>query len=317
MEAREHKAIAQRKKQFNFYCAAVLNIPLLLVFSILLPNQTAVGCSVIGRVIEGNQQTPVGKALCQGQAITLQSPVVVACLKSRRVVKVKDTSDLEQCNYVPSIRCTSSRANCQRTRTETVANKPTLIKPYGVLLQPKPDEFTWLKVAGAERYRVVLDAVSRPMTKQFTTENRLVLKPPAGTFSIVVQGMQGNKVLASSVTTFDTLSDQNLRKVNQQLATVDRMSATPVEKVLLKLSILADRGLVNDAIGLLESQKDESAVLTRTLADLYRDEGELEKALATYEKAKTLASRKGNREELTNAQEGYRLVSSWLQQSGS
>jgi hypothetical protein len=318
MEAREHKAIAQRKKQFYFHCVAVLNIPLLLVFSILLPNQTAVGCSIIGRVIEGNQQAPVGKALCQGQAITFHLPVVVACVKTRQVVKVKDTKDLERCTQGPTIiRCMASRANCQRVRSETVSSKPILIKPYGVILRPQPIEFTWLRVTGADRYRIVIDGINRPMSKQFTSETRIVLKPPSGTFSIVVQGMQGDNVLASAVTTFDTLSDQVSRRLDQQLAIVDRFSTTPAEKVLLKVSILSDRGLVSDSIKLLESQVGGNVVLIRTLAEMYRDEGELGQALATYEKAKTLAVREGDREELIRAQEGYRLVSSWMNQSGS
>jgi hypothetical protein len=278
-------------------------------------------CSVIGRVIETSSvQYPVGKAICENQAIAVSAPLTVACIATRQVIPVKNPKDLERCTTPPQTirRCDpQSRAFCPRTRTESVASKPTLIKPYGVVVRSKPQEFSWIKVAGADRYRVVLDAVSHPMTKQFTTENRIVLKPPAGTFSIVVQGMQGAEVLSSSVTTFDTLNVQSLRRLDQQLSVVDRFSASATEKVLLKLSVLSNRGLMSDAIALLESQKGENAVLIRTLADLYRDEGELEQALATYEKAKTLAKRKGDQEELTNAQEGYRLVSSWLQQSGS
>jgi hypothetical protein len=262
----------------------------------------------------------VGKAICENQAIAVSAPLTVACIATRQVIPVKNLKDLERCTIPPQTirRCDpQSRAFCPRTRTESVASKPTLIKPYGVVVRPKLQEFSWIKVAGADRYRVVIDGINRPMAKQFTNENRLVLKPPDGTFSVVVQGMQGEKVLASSVTTFDTLSEQNLRKVNQQLATVDRMSATPVEKVLLKLSILADRGLVNDAIKLLESQSGENVVLIRTLADLYRDEGELTLALNTYEKAKILAGRKGDKEELVRSQEGYRLISSWLKEFGT
>lgn len=293
-------------------------VPLLLVVSIILPKNLAIACSVVGRVIDGNKQAPKGKALCLDQAIAFTSPVSVACLKTRRVVKVRDTKDLERCIQVPQVlRCTAARANCQRARSESVANKPTLIKPYGVVLRPKPIEFTWLAVAGADRYRVVIDSVSRPMVKQFTTVNRIVLRPPVGTFSIVVQGMQGEKVLASAVTTFDTLDDQASRKLDQQLLIVDGFTESPVEKVLFKLSILSDRGLVSDAIALLESQTSKNVVIQRTLADIYRDEGELEKALSAYEKAKALASGMGDREELTKAQEGYQLVSSWLQQTGT
>jgi hypothetical protein len=262
----------------------------------------------------------VGKAICENQAIAVSAPLTVACIATRQVIPVKNLKDLERCTIPPQTirRCDpQSRAFCPRTRTESVASKPTLIKPYGVVVRPKLQEFSWIKVAGADRYRVVLDAVNRPMEKQFTTDNRIVLKPPVGTFSIVIQGMSGDKVLASAVTTFDTLTDQSSHKVDLQLTMVDKFSASPSEKALLKVSILSDRGLVSDLIKLLESQSGENVVLIRTLAEMYRDEGELEKALANYEKAKSLATRKGDQEELSKAQEGYRLVSSWLQQPGT
>jgi hypothetical protein len=158
---------------------------------------------------------------------------------------------------------------CPRVRTGEVASKPSLVKPYGVILRSQPVRFSWLQVEGADRYRVVVEGVSSPRSVQVTSNLQTYLKLPAGTVAVVVQGMRGNKVISSAVTTFDVLGLEASSQLAQQLRLIDNFSGSSQEKVLLKLSIFASKDLVNDAILFLEQHPSlrQSPILLRSLGN--------------------------------------------------
>jgi hypothetical protein len=276
-------------------------------------------CSVIGRVIEtSSMQYPVGKAICENQAIAISSPLTIACLTTRQVIRITDPKDLARCATAPQkLRSCNpqSRMYCPRLRTEVLAKKPTLIKPYGVILRSQPVQFSWMQVEGADRYRIVVEGVSSPRKMQLTNNLQTQLKLPAGTVAVVVQGMRGNTVLGSAVTTFDVLGQEVSSQLTQQLRLIDGFAASPQERMLLKLSIFASKDLINDSIVFLEQYQslNKSPVLLRTLAELYLDVGQLDAAKKNYVSAMAQAKQQDDQAEYSKAKEGHRLVSSLLQ----
>jgi hypothetical protein len=265
----------------------------------------------------GTSQNPVGKKVCENQPIVVSSPLTVVCLVTQQVIWVTDPKDLARCSKAPQkLRSCNpqSRVYCSRVRTGEIANKPNLVKPYGVVLRSQPVQFSWIGVKGADHYRVVTEGVSIPRTVQFTSDRQIQLKLPTGTIALVVQGMRGNEVIGSSVTTFDVIGIEGSSQLAQQLKLIDGFSGSPEENVLLKLSLFSSKGLVNDAILFLEQHQNlrHSAILLRTLADLYLDVGQLDAAKKNYENAMVLAKQQNNYAEYSKARDGYHAVSSLL-----
>lgn len=282
------------------------------------PKVSASSCSVVARVIETNITSfPIGKALCKNQAFAVSSPLTVACLATRQVLRIMDPKDLVRCDTAPQkLRSCNpqSRMYCPRMRTGEFTNKPLLVKPYGVILDSKPVQFTWLQVNGADRYRVVTKGVASSKTMQFTSNLETQLNLPAGTIAVAVQGMRGDEVIGSTVTTFDVLGNAASGQLAEKLQIIDGFVASPQEKVLLKLSIFESKNLVNDAILFLEQNQSlrKRPILMRTLADLYLEVGQLDASKKYYESAMALAKQQNDRIEYIKAQEGERTVSTWL-----
>jgi hypothetical protein len=249
----------------------------------------------------------------------VSSPLTVACLTTRQVIRIKDPKDLVRCDTAPQkLRSCNpqSRMYCPRVRTGEFSNKPLLVKPYGVILRSKPVQFTWLEVMGADRYRVVAEGIDSPKMKQFTSSLQTQLNLPAGTVAVVVQGMRGNEVISSTVTTFDVLGNAASSQLAEKLKLIDGFVASPQEKVLLKLSIFESKNLINDAILFLEQNQSlrKSPSLLRSLADLYLEVGQLDVSKTYYESAMSLAKQQNDDAEYIKAQEGERSISTLLLQ---
>jgi tetratricopeptide (TPR) repeat protein len=279
-----------------------------------IPAVQANSCQIVARVMQGSKET--GKGLCKNQSISFSAPVRAACTLVRGVVWVKTSEDLVQCESSQRAdRPCSSVAEkaCARKRGELSQDKPRLIQPYGEILLQSPRQIRWISVLGADAYAVT---VLGDKTWKFKTSQPVLNLPTLSSQSsiqFVIEAFAKGRLLSTAIKTYNFLDANQQRQVNNDLALIQTLQLTPMEKVALQLSIYADAGLLDSSVFLLQQQilkQPQNPANVRSLADIYLDAGLYDDAFTAYGKAKAIAIKARNRDEVQRAEEGLRLISS-------
>jgi hypothetical protein len=295
------------------------SFPLTLIVSLgslfQIPVAQSESCQVVARVMQGfGKET--GKGLCKNQSVFFSSPVRAACTQARGVVWIKTTDDLVQCESSRQTDrpCSSfSQKACARKRSVLSQNKPKLMQPYGEILLQPPRQIRWIAVAGADSYTItVLD----DQTLKFSTSQTFLNLPTLskqGSMQFVIEAFARGRLLAAAIKTFNFLDAKEHRKVNDDLALIRRLQLTPLEKDALRLSIYAEAGLIDSSVALMQQQmlkQPQNPSSVRSLADIFLDAGLYDEAFTAYERAKAIALKVRNQDEVQRAEEGLRLISS-------
>jgi environmental stress-induced protein Ves len=300
---------------FRFHYACFFLLSGLLYAPIAQASTPPRGCEVVGRVLESsNFKLKPGDQICQNQVITSPARIKVACLAVRRVLWVEDVQDLNQCQQpLPPVRHCAIKpgVKCDPMRTEVSMNKPTLLRPYGITLLSAPSQIAWAPVTGAERY--VITILGKRTSQLSSTEPQLNLPklPESNTLQFVVEAFAQDRLLGSSITTFNLLSGAQAKQVNADLALIDQLQISPEEKTSLRLAIFAEAGLLDNAIVLAEKQaqaQPNNPVALRQLGDLMLDAGWLENANVAYQKARAIAIKINNPVEIERSESGLRFI---------
>jgi hypothetical protein len=277
-----------------------------------IPAVQANSCEVVARVMHGGKET--GKGLCKNQSISFTTPVRAACTQVRGVVWIKTSEDLEQCESSRRADrpCSSiAQKSCARKRSSPSQDKPRLFQPYGEILTQSPRQIRWMPVLGADSYSVT---VLGNKTWKFSTSQPILNLPNIsrqGSIQFVIEAFARGQLLSSAVKTFNFLDGQEQRQVNDDLALVQKLSLTSLQKDSLRLSIYADAGLIDSSVALVQQQmlkEPANPSSVRTLADIYLDAGLYEESFITYGKAKAIALSVKNQDEVQKAEEGLRFV---------
>jgi hypothetical protein len=272
----------------------------------------AESCTVVAQVMQGFGKAS-GKGLCKNQTISFPSPVRAACTKVRGVVWIQTSADLDQCESSQRVDrpCSSiSQKSCSRKRG-LLSNKPRLVQPYGEILTGLPRQIYWTAVSGADSYSVT---ILGDKTWKFSTSQPDLNLPSLssqGSIQFVIEAFTRGQLLSTAVKTFNFLDFKELRQVNDDLTLVQKLPLTSLQKDSLRLSIYADAGLIDSSVALVKQQmlkQPENPSSVRTLADIYLDAGLYEEAFTAYGRAKAIALKVKNQDELQRAEEGLRLI---------
>jgi hypothetical protein len=294
------------------------SLPLALIVSLVsllkIPAVQANSCQVVARVMQGGQEK--GKGLCKNQSIFFPAPVRAACAIARGVIWVKTSEDLVQCDSLQRVDrpCSSiSLKSCARKRGILPSDKPRLVQPYGEILIQSPKQIRWMSVPGADTYAVT---VLGDKTWKFSTSQPVLNLPTLSSQSsiqFVIEAFTRGQLLSSAVKTFNFLDANQQKQVNNDLAFIESLQTTPLGKDALRLSIYADAGLLDSSVLLVQQQilkQPQNPSSVRSLADIYLDAGLYNDAFTTYGKAKVIALKVRNQDEVQRAEEGLRLISS-------
>jgi hypothetical protein len=283
----------------------------------------SVSCYEVARVVYASNSHDIGKVLCKNESLNLSDKTVVFCKVSKQLISARSSKDLELCNVSRKLVIPCNPQNPQDRRLCNVnrsspldANRPVWTAPYGTVLRPQTIEFTWHPVEGAMSYRVSVNGDNNQI-KVNTTNTEVQLPLRGGNISIIVQAMQGEKVIGSTQKTFDVLPFSKSKTIVEKLNQIDKFAAASSEKTAIKLAILNQSELLNDSIILVKNQiaHNETTELARILADLYLQAGMFDESQKEYESAIKLAHMNKDFVELKKAQEGYKIVLSILYQS--
>jgi hypothetical protein len=298
-------------RYFSFSLALIVSLGSLLK----IPAVQAESCQIVARVMQGfGKET--GKGLCKNQSISFSSPVRAACTQNRGVVWIKTTDDLVQCESSQRADrpCSSvSQKSCTRKRSVLSSDKPRLIQPYGEILIQSPKQIRWISVPGADAYAVT---VVGDQTWKFSTSQPVLNLPTLysqNSIQFVIEAFTKGQLLATAVKTFNFLDINQRKQVNNDLAFIQSFQATPLGKDALRLSIYADAGLLDSSVALVQQQilkQPQNPSSVRSLADIYLDAGLYDEAFTAYGRAKAIALKVRNQDEVQRAEEGLRLISS-------
>ncbi len=273
----------------------------------------AESCTVVAQVMQGFGKAS-GKGLCKNQPISFSSPVRAACTKARGVIWVQTSADLDQCESSRRADrpCSSiAQKSCSRKRSSLSQVKPRVFQPYGEILAQSPRQIRWMPVPGADSYSVT---ILGDKTWKFSTSQPVLNLPNLSSQSsiqFVIEAFAGEKLFSTAVKTFNFLDPKEQRQVNDDLALVQKLSLTPQQKDSLRLSIFANAGLIDSSVALVRQQmlnQPENPSSVRTLADIYLDAGLYEEAFIAYGRAKEIALKVRNQDEVQRAEEGLRLI---------
>jgi hypothetical protein len=274
----------------------------------------AESCTVVAQVMQGFGKAS-GKGLCKNQPISFSSPVRAACTKVRGVIWIQTLADLDQCESSRRVDrpCSSiAQKSCSRKRG-LLSNKPRLVQPYGEILTGLPRQILWTAVPGADSYSVTILGDKNWKFSTSQPELNLPSLSSQGSIQFVIEAFTRGQLLSSAVKTFNFLDFKELSQVNDDLALVQKLPLTSLQKDSLRLSIYADAGLIDSSIALVKQQmlkQPENPSGVRTLADIYLDAGLYEEAFTAYGKAKVIAIKVKNQDEFQRAEEGLRLLAS-------
>jgi hypothetical protein len=302
----------QLKIQRNFLFAVIFLASGFLGFP---TNMTpAYSCSVVARVIGSSPSSrhKLGAGLCQGQTFG-GNPIRVACLNARKVLWIKKTEDLNQCEQsYPSIRRCSlnSQTPCKRVRSE-LSVKPLLIKPYGEILAKPPSELQWITIKDADRYEV--HVLGEKSWKFSSTQAHLKIPLIIGENSIqvIVEAFAQSHLLGTSTTTFNLLDSNQLKYITNDLNLIEKLNVSIHEKKALKLAVYCNAGLLDDSISLVQ---EETRLLPnnpsniRLLGDIYLEAGLIDEANRNYQNALEKASKVQNQVEINRSKWGLEQV---------
>jgi hypothetical protein len=278
-----------------------------------IPPVKAESCTVVAQVMQGFGKAS-GKGLCKNQPISFSSPVRAACTKVRGVIWIQTVADLDQCESSRRVDrpCSSiAQKSCSRKRSSLSQAKPRVFQPYGEILTQPPGQIRWISVPGADTYSVTIVG---DKTWKFSTSQPVLNLPNLSSQSsiqFVIEAFSGRKLLGTAVKTFNFLDPKEQRQVNDDLTLVQKLSLTSLQKDSLRLSIFANSGLIDSSVLLLRQQmlkQPENPASVRTLADIYLDAGLYEEAFIAYGRAKEIALKVKNQDELQKAEEGLRLI---------
>jgi hypothetical protein len=280
-----------------------------------VPVNSAETCKVVARVLESpDSPLKFGTALCIRQVFSYPKPVRVGCTIGQRVLWVKKSSDLSDCNeklYNTRPYSPSSRQSLDRMRSGFTRSKPTIIRPYGDTLIESPKEIVWNAVNGADSYSVT---VLGNQTQRFSVvQPQLNLLPISNTDSIqfLIEAFANKKLVSSSATTFTLLSFDEAQKVKKDLASIEEIKLPLQEQNALQLSILSNSELVDNSISLLYKQfklQPKNPSLVRLMADVFLQAGLYDNASTAYAETKRVAVNLGDHEELKRAEYGLSLI---------
>jgi hypothetical protein len=294
-----------------------ISFPLALVVSFCglleIPTVQANSCTVVAQVMQSvGKET--GKGLCKNQSISFSSPVRVACTKVRRVIWIQTSADLDGCESSRRVDrpCSSiDQKSCSRKRGVFSQSRPRLLEPYGEMLVRPPKQIRWMAVPGADSYSVT---VLGDKTKKFSTSQSVLNLPNLSSQSsiqFVIEAFARGNLLGSAVKTFNFLDPKEQRQVNDDLTLVKKLSLSPQQKDSVRLSIYANAGLIDSSIALVRQQilnHPGNPTNIRTLADIYLDAGLYEDAFIAYGRARIIALKVKNQDELQRAEEGLRTI---------
>jgi hypothetical protein len=277
-----------------------------------MPAVQANSCEVVARVMQGGKET--GKGLCKNQSISFTTPVRAACTKIRGVIWIKTSEDLNQCESSRRTDrpCSSiAQKSCARKRSSLSQYKPRLFQPYGEILAQSPRQIRWMPVLGADSYSIT---VLGDKTWKFSTSQTVLNLPNLSgqtSMQFVIEAYAKGQLLSSAVKTFNFLDAKEQMQLKEDLALVQKLPLTSLQKDSLRLSIYADAGLIDSSVALLQQQmlkEPENPSSVRTLADIYLDAGLYEESFTAYGRAKAIALSVKNQDEVQKAEEGLRFV---------
>jgi hypothetical protein len=277
-----------------------------------IPVVQANSCEVVARVMQGRKET--GKGLCKNQPISFTAPVRAACTKVRGIIWIKTSEDLNQCESTRRADrpCSSiAQKSCARKRSSLSQYKPRLFQPYGEILTQSPRQIRWMPVLGADAYSIT---VLGDKTWKFSTSQTVLNLPSLSgqpSIQFVIEAFAKGQLLSSAVKTFNFLDVKERSQLNEDLALIQKLPLTSLQKDSLRLSVYADAGLIDSSLALLQRQifkEPENPSTVRTLADIYLDAGLYEESFTAYGRAKAIALSVKNQDEVKKAEEGLRFV---------
>ena len=188
----------------------------------ILPVNAAENCNVVARVLESpDNALKFGAGLCVNQGVSYSKPIRIGCLVGQKVLWVRRSSDLIDCNeklnntrpYSPS-----SRQLLDRMRSGLAQFKPTILMPYGDTLMESPNQIAWKAIGGADSYSVTV--LGHKIQRFSVVQPKLRLSPILNTNSIqvLIEAFAGEKLISSSTTTFDFLSSNEAQKSYQRFS---------------------------------------------------------------------------------------------------
>ncbi len=282
------------------------------------PTPPVTACTVVARVIGSKRPLPLGQGLCRGQAIAF--PVRAACNNApdnaRKIVWVSRTEDLDQCRQALPVNrhfLGKPKSPYLRMRTEVSQVKPWLLQPYGENLLASPSEIQWSPVAGADYY--VVTAIGNKVWKSTSYRTRIQVPILAGnSVQFVVEAFVQGRFLSSSTTTFNMLSEDQAKQVNDDLARIDQLQVSLKEKDALRLSIFTDSRLLDDSVRLVQNSLLANPTKRRLLGDIFLEAGLIDNASTSYLSVMEVADKIRDREEIERSVTGLRIIASWKQQ---
>jgi hypothetical protein len=278
------------------------------------PTPSVNACTVLARVIGSRRPLTLGQGLCRGQAIVF--PVRAVCNNARKVVWVNRNEDLDQCRQaLPANRrfLGKPKSPYLRMRTEVAQVKPWLLQPYGETLLASPLEIQWSPVAGADYYAVT--AIGNKVWKSTSYRTRIQVPTiPGSSVQFVVEAFVQGRFLSSSSTTFNLLSMDQAKQVNDDLARIDQFQISLKEKDALRLSIFTDSGLLDDSVRLVQNSLLANPTKRRLLGDIFLEAGLIDNASTSYLSVMEVADKILDREEIDRSVKALRIIASWKQQ---
>lgn len=287
------------------------------------PPQRA-ACEPLGRIVaSSNNQSLPGTLICKGDSLppSLSSKVSFFCYWSGKVLSLIGTDQrFGKCK--PSSAgltpCTPGGSSCRRTRgAQDLANRPTLITPYGSTLLSGRPTFSWISVPGATHYRLQVSSPAQgwgsevnTTSASYPTEQPALI--PGTVYQIRVMAYRGETLLSDSTKRVNILPAEAAQRLSSLVQQISNLDLSEDEKAYLDLNAAySTRGLVDEAIHLLEARVETGSRnpgLYRALGDHFLAAGLPNRAKSQYRVAATLAQASANSIELSRAQSGLRLT---------
>ena len=276
-------------------------ITTILCFShFLIPEASTsapISCKAIAYVIDSKDRNyKPGLPICAGQNIPALSKVIITCIyyKNRQYL-IEDYKQIKNCETDLALPVLFPDKQPIRNRARgDLSNTLVLLSPSGkYLIDQTSLRFAWLPVKDADKYTIEMIRNEKDLERYITKSNKLSIPVSGnGTVNYIIRVYSSSRLLDSNIYNYFIKSKDSIRLINGYLNRIDNFTIDARTKVTLKISLLTEYNMVDDAIKLLNShlfkdRQDYKSYLM--MGDAQFSIGMINQARESYNRAKIIA----------------------------
>jgi hypothetical protein len=250
-------------------------------------------CKKIAYVIDSKSRDFYpGQPICRGQIIPASAQVVIGCINVNNRFIVNDMMQLRECEtdilFPPRV------IERHRARSDS-SDSIVMLSPSGnYLINQSHVILFWLPVKEVTKYTVEIINAGEERYKYKTKENELsiLVSGSSPSYSIIVRAFSETRQLDSNIFNYSLQPQITIQLVNKYLSNIDKLTLNERTKNSLKISILREYNMLNEAMELLnthllkDSQDSEGYL---SLGDTQLSSGLVDQAQISYNKSRVIA----------------------------